>query len=377
MKQIIVYSCGDSTDVSTWSNVPYLFTKTLEDKGFTLYRVDISPHKRLNRLFNTLSYYICKRLLKLRACPEFHRTGLHRFLTYRKIKEATKASPKAEFNLFLSYAFYNPYSTKPNVLWCDWTDAMVIERLGRSPKWYERKSLKHEEKVLKNADLVYSLFPVCATQMQNTYKRPVYHLNSNVINSVFEGKFDVRDAVMEKQQSNVILFVGNLRYQGAARELIRIFYQLKKDIPNVELHIIGMTDKQLGVNQDGIFCHGYLHKNVKDECDTYYSLMMRAKVFVNSTPTWGGYSSTIEAMYYGCPIIVSPYDDFVSEFGRNIPFGTYITEQSMLCDLVKEILQSQQYEQLSYAAHNAVKDYTWSNYIDSFLESLHQHKVLQ
>lgn len=376
MKQIIVYTCGDSTDISTWSNVPYLFTKTLEEKGYQLYRVDISPHKKLNRLFNTCSFYIFRRLLKLSSCPEFHRTGLHRFLTYRKIKKATKLYPDVAFHLFLSFAFYNPYSLKPSVLWCDWTDAMVIERLGRYPKWYERKSLRHEYKVISKAHMVYSLFPICAKQMEAMYKRPVFYLGRNVINTVYDNKFDIHDTIEKKRKSNVILFVGNFRYQDAARELIRLFPRLKIEIPDVELHIIGMTDKQLAVSEKGIYCYGYLHKNIKEECDMYYSLMLRAKLFVNSTPQWGGYSSTIEAMFYGCPVIVSPYDDFVSEFGTDITFGKYVNESHGLYSSIKDVLQSKNYDRLALSAHDMVKDYTWSNYIDSFLESLQKHDII-
>lgn len=376
MKQIIVYTCGDSTDISTWSNVPYLFTKTLEERGYLLHRVDISPNKKLNRFFNTCSFYIFKRLLKLSACPEFHRTGLHRFLTYRKIRQATKSYPDIAFNLFLSFAFYNPYSSKPNVLWCDWTDAMVIERLGRRPKWYEKKSLKHECKVLAEADVVYSLFPVCARQMEVMYKRPVLYLERNVINTVYDGDFNIHDIVDEKRKSNIILFVGNLRYQEAARELIRLYPQLKAEVSNVELHIVGMTNQQLGVIEEGIYCHGYLHKNVAEERDMYYSLMLRAKVFVNSTPKWGGYSSTVEAMFYGCPVIVSPYDDFVAEFGADITFGKYVNERNDLYSSVKDILQSDDYDRLVFSAHGAVKDYTWNCYIDVLLDSLRQHGII-
>lgn len=376
-KQIVVYTCGDSTDISTWSNVPYLFTKTLADKGYILHRVDISPNKTLNRIFNTLSYYLFKRIMKSPACPEYHRTWLHRFLTYKKIQRVTRLYPDIEFNLFLSFAFYNPYSSKPSVLWCDWPDAFVIERFGRSPKWYEKRSLRHESMVLSKADLVYSLFPICAKKMEVNYKRPVFYLGRNVVNTVYEGCFNIDRSVSVKQKSNIILFIGNLRYQSAARELIRIFPQLKAEIPNVELHIVGMTQKQLNVTDNSIYCYGYLHKNIKEEYDIYYSLILRAKIFVNSTPQWAGYSSTIEAMYYGCPVIVSPYEDFVAEFGTNILFGDYVSGNDELYPTIKGILKCSDYPNLVKAAHNAVKDYTWDNYIDSFLDSLRQHCIIR
>ena len=66
------------------------------------------------------------------------------------------------------------------------------------------------------------------------------------------------------------------------------------------------------------------------EREKYYNLLKSARVLINPASKWGGYSSTIEAMYYGCPIIVSPYDDFIEEFGKLIPFGYYLNRQEQL-----------------------------------------------
>lgn len=370
-KEIVVYTCGDSNDISTWSNVPYLFTRALEKRGYVLHRVDISPRKRINRIFNTVSFYLCRRMLGLRACPEFQRTWLHRFLTLRKIKSAAKQwDDTVDFHLFLSYAFYNCFSKRKSVLWCDWTDEIVIERLGRRPQWYERGWLKHERSVMRKADVVYSLFPVCAQTMTQMYGRPVLHLGRNVINCASNDPLDIDTIIEEKKQGNVMLFVGNHRYRGAAQELIALYPSLQSVISGLELHIVGMTAKELGVVGNGIYCHGYLHKNVDEERKLYYALMRRARLFVNPTPQWGGYSSTVEAMYYGCPVIVSPYDDFVSEFGNKIEFGRYVDASHPLHEMIQEIMKSDHYDAMAIAAHRAVKDYSWDNYIDVFLKSL-------
>lgn len=33
IKEVIVYSNGDSNDLATWSNVPYFFCRELEKRG--------------------------------------------------------------------------------------------------------------------------------------------------------------------------------------------------------------------------------------------------------------------------------------------------------------------------------------------------------
>lgn len=382
-KEITVFSCGDSADICTWSNVPYLFTKTLEEKGWKLHRVDISPSKRMNRVFNTLSFTLCRRILGFGACPEFHRTWLHRFLTRRKIKRAARQWPDIDFNLFLSFAFTNTYSKKPSVLWCDWTDAVVIGRLGRKPQWYEKMSLKHETRVMKRADLVYSMFPICSRELTKMYGREVVYLGRNVVNTVYSKDVDITEIAKRKARGCKILFVGNHRYMGAARALVEIFPKVREEFGNAELHIVGMTGRQIGAEGDGIFCHGYLRKDVEQERETYYRLVLDATLFANPAANWGGYSSMVEAMYYGTPVIVSPYEDFVTDFGTEIQFGHYLRRKEDLSDNVRDILRIAtstpphlQYINMCIAAHEAVKDYTWERYVDVFIDSLRKKSII-
>lgn len=378
MKEVLLFTCGNSNDISTWSNVPYLFSKTLEKNGYKLNRVDISPNRTINKLFNKASYTIFKRILKRKACPEFHRTWLHRFITYRRIKRATKLYPNIQFNLFLSFAFYNKYSTRPNVLWCDWTDRIVIKRLGREPKFYERRSLRHEDNVMQKADKVYTMFPKCKEHMEELYGREIIYLNRNVVNTVYDGGFNIDENINIRYNSNRILFIGNIRYIGAAKQLVKAYNMLKEKNRDIELHIIGMTNEQMNVDDNNIHCYGYLRKNIKEERELYYSLLHSCKVFVNPAQQWGGYSSTIEAMFYGSPIIVAPYDDFVCEFGENINFGRYTNDKEELHKTIKIILNAgkEDYHALCINAHKRVSDYTWSNYVDEFLCSLREEGII-
>ena len=375
--EIILFTCGDSRDISTWSNVPYLFSKTLEKKGYKLHRVDISPNKLLNRIFNTSCFFVFKRMFKCKACPEFHRTWLHRFITYCKIKKATKQHPNIDFNLFLSFAFYNKYSNKPSILWCDWTDRIVIERLGRKPAFYEEISLRHEDYVMRKADLVYTMFPVCKEHMEELYERNIVYLNRNVVNTVFEDEFNLESTIKNRYKSNTILFIGGLKYITAAKELIKSVKQLNKYSASFKLHIIGITNEQIKNNDENIICHGYLRKNIKAQRDKYYHLLHNCKVFVNPARQWGGYSSSIEALFYGCPIVVAPYNDFVKEFGKEICFGHYLDDNN-LTNCIKKILDSSKddYYNMCKCAYNSVASYTWDNYIDEFIESLKKEHVI-
>lgn len=373
--KVLFYTCGNANDMATWSNVPFLFAKALEKKGFILHRVDISPSKIINRIFNTASFYLFKKLFHLRSCPEFHRTWLHRAIIYRRLKKANKMYPESELNLFLSFAFINKYSPKPNVLWCDWTDRVVIERLGRAPKWYEKRSLAHEDGVMKRADAVYTMFPKCKEHLEDLYQIPINYLNRNVINTVYEGDFDLESTTLTRKQSNKILFIGNLRYKSGAVMLIQAVNEMRQKMPDLEVHVIGMKENELGQYKN-VFCHGYLHKDNEKERNLYYELLLNCRCLVNPTKGWAGYSSCVEAMYYGCPIIISPYEDFTAEFGKDISFGYYCDEYN-LKDKIEQLFCCPDYPSMCESAHIAVKDYTWDNYMDAFIQSLQDKGLLK
>ncbi len=375
MKEITVYSNGDSHDLTTWSNVPYLFCRALEKKGIRVNRVNIAANKGLNRWFNTLFYYLFRKLLKRKSSPTFYRTWFHRALINRRLKKAAAAFPSSEMNLFLSYLFINQFSDKPNVLWCDWTDRVSIERMGRNPQWFETASLAHEDRVIAKADLLYTMFPVCKQHMEDLYGREFRYLNRNVINTVYDGEWDLKESAETRYRSNNVLFIGNHRYRAGAEKLIASCRELRKNHPDLKLHIIGMTGTELSLsdNDDWIKCHGYLRKDNASEREVYYSLLLDAKVFVNPSKQWGGYSSTVEAMFYGCPVVVSPYEDFVANFGNDIKFGMYLRDESAsLTNLLEKILSlpRETYSQMAEAAHSTVADYTWDNYVTHFLADI-------
>ncbi len=47
-KEYIIFTEGDSNSVDTWSNVPYFFTKSIENNGGIVHRIDISFQKSSN-----------------------------------------------------------------------------------------------------------------------------------------------------------------------------------------------------------------------------------------------------------------------------------------------------------------------------------------
>ena len=178
---------------------------------------------------------------------------------------------------------------------------------------------------------------------------------------------------LQIEAGKAILFVGKKHYRQGAEQLLVAFRRLQEKMPDAELHIIGMTADQLRNVPDGVICHGYLDKGKREDCYIYYDLMSKCRLFINTTPKWGAFSASVEAMYHYMPVIVSPYSEFVNTFGECIEFGRYHQEQDGadgLCRQMVELLADDDFDSLAEAAHQAVAEMTWSHFTNRILNRI-------
>lgn len=404
IKEIIFVSDFDPRDASTWSNVPSCFVKALENKGIVVNTIATYPPKNFvtfyDKCFRPL-LNIFSILFTRRKTMYFGYTRIYQWYGERKIKKAVKKFPNADFCFFMNYPFYNRYNTIPSLLFGDWTVEMGLERRGVKPSVFYHRCIKKEKEAIENAEYTISIFPQCAEIMKKKYpKGNIHYLGGNFINDLsginiqskevgvrckdeqqnhikdgFKAIY-IEDLIDKKAKSKKILFIGKPdRYKESAIKVIEAVKLLlkQKDFSDIELNIIGISKDQLPSVPDFVHCHGFLHKDNKQECNLYYKLLLESKVIVNPTPKWAAYSSTIEALYFCTPLIVSPYDDFVAEFGENITFGLYNNEFNKECiaDNIKKVLTTTLYNKMCLDAHNIVKDYTWDVYTNKVLNLIH------
>lgn len=369
MREIIYFSFGDSSDISTWSNVPFLFAEQLEDRNICLRRVNLHLGKNYKRIYNRTILPILNFIYPNHEYP-FERTVFYRFLVNKLIKKSVSKYRTADYCIFFGYDFYNKFNYIPSLLFGDWTyDILIHERQCREFYWFEKKYSKREEKIINSANIVISLFPICAESIKKQCpKANIHYLGNNVINSLYDRELDENYILSVKSTSKRILFIGLPKYIEGVKLLLESF-KIINTSNSYELHIIGMEKSLFEELPQNVFCHGYLHKDNEVERKLYYDLLISAKVFVNPTPLWAGYSSTIESMYFYTPVIVSPYKDFVDEFGVNIDFGIFneIFSAESLCDNILKVVTNSNYILMCKRAHERVKDYTWKNYVDKIV----------
>lgn len=408
MKEICFFTNGDANDANVWSNVPYCFSHALENQGITVHRIDYSMNPTFMKLYNLVFRRIldgltCKKL----RFPYLRTTRLFKFFAERKIKKVILKYPQADLCLFMGYGFYNKWSNVPSLLFSDWTTEMDILK-KRKPNFIEKRIIQQEEEAINHAEYVVSLFPVCCEEMRKKYpKANIHFLGGNVINDLsglrlkrkdqcVMSKDDtgnnknkqitsdslhltpytlhsskeiiVEDLIETKSKSKKLLFIGRkTTYLEAAKKLIEAYKLLKEEeaYKDYELDIVGCAASDFDTLPEGVTCYGFLNKSEEKDRKTYYDLLLGAKVLVNANPKWGAFSSTVEAMYYYTPVIVSPYQDFVKNFGEEIDFGVYnqeFTAESIAND-IKSVLISENYSEMCNFAHENVKTYTWENYV--------------
>ena len=408
MKEICFFTNGDANDANVWSNVPYCFSHALENEGITVHRIDYSINSAFVKFYDLVLRRIldCLTLRKLKF-PYLRTTRLFKFFAERKIKKAIQQHPQADLYLFMGYGFYNKWNKTPSLLFSDWTTEMDI-RKKRKLNFLEKRIIQQEEEAINHAEYVVSLFPVCCEEMKKKYpKANIHFLGGNVINNLSglrlkrkdqcvmskddtgnnknkqitsdslhltpytlhsSNEIIVEDLIETKSNSKRLLFIGRkTTYLEAAKKLIEAYKLLKEEeaYKDYELDIVGCAESDFGSLPDGVTCYGFLNKSEERDRKTYYDLLLGAKVLVNANPKWGAFSSTVEAMYYYTPVIVSPYQDFVKNFGEKIDFGVYnqdFTAASIANDIIS-VINSENYAEMCNFAHENVKTYTWENYV--------------
>lgn len=374
IKELTVFTNGDSSDINSWSNIPFFFTETAKSKGVKVNRVDIGPSINLKQKFDRSYFYRIIKKVHKNTSYDYFRSIIHFKNVRVRIKRAIRQYPDSDAYIFLTFSFSSTKLTnKPTVLLCDWTyDYYFKYFLNRKPDFFEKQSIRRENLQISGSDLVFSLFPGVADYMKKKYCTDNIYYIGNVINSICTSSRN--EILCLKKQSYKLLFIGKIKYIEGARSLIEAFKLLKPKYPQLSLHFIGLYKTDFKSLPTDIYCHGYLEKGKDSDRELYYRLLKEAKIFINTTPKWSAFSASIEAMYFYTPIIVTPYNEFVEIFGDKIEFGAYCEKNTRSCiaEKIETLFNNDNYEELCNKAHHSVKEYTWSAYIDKMIALIEQ-----
>ncbi len=378
IEELTVFTSGDSSKISTWSNVPFFFTENLKGKGIKVNRVDLRQNFALRNLFDKILCKIAERFFK-KTSYNYFRSYFHFIHVRYQIKNTIKNYPESDAFIFLTFSFSSAGLTKkPTILFCDWTyDHYLKYFLEKKPDFFEKQSIKREDSIINGSDMVFVLFPGVAEYMKYRYSNDNIFYLGNVVNSACHPM--EKDILEIKRKSNKILFIGSPKYIEGALKLIKAFKILKLKLPSLTLNIIGIDKSNFKNLPEDVNCYGYLDKGIEKDRSLYYKLLKESRIFVNTTPKWGAFSASLEAMYFYIPVVISPYNEFIETFGESINFGAYCQNNSelILAEKIEYVICHNSYDQLCINAHNSVKGFGWNSYIDKLILKIEEINQLK
>ena len=368
IRRMLVVSTQDSTKLSSWSNVPFLFCKSLEEQSIDLRRVTLPTLGWIGALVQWPLRLLKRIGLGHESTWDYTRSALYAWIVRRHIDQVLQHEA-VDAVLVLSFSYGPSIPSKvPLYLFSDWSLSYAIEcqRL-RKPNLLERASICRENRLINSASAVFVLFPLAERFLKNSLPLANTHYLGNVINAVEQP--DVDD-IRLKQQSCALLFIGKSHYLEGALQLIDAYRQLKSTLPALTLDIVGMGREFFGDLPEGVVCHGYLDKGDPAQRAKYYGLLRNARLFVNPNPKWASFSAALEAMYFYTPLVTSAYAEMEETFGKSISFGAYfrdVAEQS-LADLLRDLMLCADYAHMAESAHKAADSFSWDAYVKRVLD---------
>lgn len=371
IKEVTVFSWWDPRSINTWSNVTYYLIRTLETKGIKVNTVTLSKHHRaLLGAGAKVTNVMLSKLYQADIHFSYANSQLSNKMIDLKISHAVKKYHASDVFIMIGFDYNVKKHTDQKVLmFSDWTVAYAIDKFDkRRPIFAEKGVIKRHNQALKEADFAVTLF----SDVKDFYLKKEDQINlhylGNVINSSIVSKPESEAMIHQKIKSNHILFIGRERYKAGLYALMDAIKTMSKSRA-LTLDVIGMNQISQHLNIPINF-HGYLDKSDDEQKSLYYSLLKNAKIIINTTPDWAGFSSMLECMYHATPVIVTKYQSFVGTFGESLNFGYYCDNKpERIAQKIDQIfsLGDEAYGKMALSAYEATLDFTWDSYVDKML----------
>jgi len=377
--RINLFTCGDSQDVNTYSNVPYYFRRALLDHGCEVNPIDLTPSEsNCYRCFcNAVTFKdrIASVLLSSDFSTEVFRTKTNNLLTDRKLRKSALHYSHADLNVFMTFTFSSRrYVDIPVIHYADRTYEHHLLEKGCIPSRRDHVFIQRDRENVDSADLVLTMNQACCDFIRNRYKpRRLLCLQGGINTDVRQ--VDVDGLIAQKESNKDVLFIGRGAYSRGVDILIeafRVFNEQQND--EFTLHIVGVTPEELPKSCEWssakIRFYGYLDRNVTAQKNLYDQLMRSARLFVFPMRP-GPVAGVIREAQLNCtPVVISNVpnafervtDDYNGVLVERLDPKEFARHMNNL------ILDVVRWRRLARAAHDGIKHSTWSKTVENFLQ---------
>ncbi len=139
-KKILFFGAGDSNSPRFWSNVPYLFSKTLECKNYNVIRVDYSAHPIIQKIYIRFSLFLASAFKFDNVRPPCKSLVLRLYYNY-VIKKNIKQHKDAFLCVFMGFGFYNKWSKIPSIIFDDTPHEWFIKEKSLEIHDFSKKNI--------------------------------------------------------------------------------------------------------------------------------------------------------------------------------------------------------------------------------------------
>lgn len=370
-----------TTRINDWSGVPYYVEKAFREYyGSRGLVINASKYFHLpGYIFNKSLGRLIKygyRLFGIKVSYGFAGSWAYRLIMHLLLIIKAKQINQAEF----LFSFIPPYGINKKVIKVPiigFSDAsyehLVKWRHHRKLNWLERQVENASLRAVKKCTAVVCMFP-------NVYEELIEKglpLNQLILFDKGLNLDRSKDQIdlVKKYSNRMILFIGRQHYKDGALKLIDAFNDVRKNIPELKLVIIGIAPDELGdIGDKDIVVHQYLDKTKPQQLSLYKSYLRDASLYINVAEIGGSYMAVIEAMAYQTPFILKNSLEFKLIFKNMKPSGIFLEGEiahSVLSNEISSLLSDYDtWEQYSLNARNMVSDFSWKHMfpkIETFL----------
>lgn len=370
--EINLFTFGDSSDINSWSGLPYFFSTSLLKQGVKLNRVDISPNKYLKSIYRRYGRTIRFLFGKHKKLRPVNRTRLCFWLTDNKIRRSTQCYRNADLNIFLTYIYSShKFSAIPVVHFGDRVREQDFQesatQLGKEELWY----IKREKEILRHSMFNLSTSRACVHFMRHNYHIDNAFLMLGGVNIdrdsllKYEDKpFTAEEAVKLKLKNHDILFVGKHSYKRGADILIKAFRLFnEKHRGKFTLHLVGITEQKVDAAEidETIKLHGYMDKWVAQDYRAYINLYKSARLFVMPMRQGPPPGAAWEAGFFYTPVIVANVDDteLTAQDGFNGIVVDSVAPEAYAEQMDRLVVDNTLWEKMSRNARTFVDNLSW------------------
>lgn len=171
----------------------------------------------------------------------------------------------------------------------------------------------------------------------------------------------------DNEYDNDIIFLGRLTYQKNPERFINIIENVKKEINNVKVAIVG--DGDLREKIESLIKEKNLSENIKmyGFVSNPYKLLSQSKALIMTSRSEGTPMVALEAMSVGLPIISTPVDG-LKEIVINDENGFLSDSNEELANAIIKLLQNKNY--MSEMIKNAKEKFEEINDLENYKKCL-------